>query len=97
MIISSEAGEIIVDFDNNIVKGINVIYTISSTNSTARVNGCSPAKDFMAYEGAIQQQLVDAMGYGGALAIDVACSLWVDCRGAIVAAGVIYAIGNCVS
>lgn len=97
MVITNEAGEVVVDFDNNVVKGINVTYANNATNSLARVNKCDPAQDFLDYEGAIQQQLVDSVGAAGALAVDIACSFWVVCRGAVVAAGVIYAVGNCVS
>jgi hypothetical protein len=96
IIISNEAGEVIVDLENNFVKNISVTSYINSNNSTGRLS-CDPAGDFLAYENEVQQQLVNSVGSWGALAFDIGCSLWVVCRGAVVAAGVIYAASNCVS
>lgn len=93
-IITSE-GEVNFKLDKNLVTKIDLT-RLSNLNINGRVNACNLAGNFMAYQNEVQNQLVRSVGSTAALAIDIGCSLWVVCRGAVVIAGAAYAAGQCI-
>lgn len=91
MIVKNEAGIISYQIDENIISDVNVEYY---ENINGRVE-CSIAEGAINCLDAIQDQLVEEVGYWGALAFDVACSAFIWCRGAIiVGCGAMIATGQ---
>jgi len=95
--ITSEAGIVYYHMNENVVEQIDINHNTGINASIGGKKKCDPAADFMKFQNAVQDQLVDKVGSWGAIAVDIGCSMWVVCRGAVVIAGVAYAASQCKS
>ncbi len=65
-----------------------------NTSTNGRTN-CSYAQGFMDCAGAVQDQLVAAIGSYGALIADLACGYWAPCAGAFAVGCAAMAVAHC--
>ncbi|HAA18723.1 MAG TPA: hypothetical protein DCP28_08135 [Cytophagales bacterium] len=91
MFITTASGTISASVEENVLSNIEV----QAFEHGAGRTECNPAKGFIDCTNAVQQTLIDNVGYVGALAFDIGCTAWIWCRGAFVVGCGAYAGVSC--
>ncbi len=87
LVLNTEAGSANFEIEENKITGVSVQfndYNEGRIDNEFLDGNCDPGGDYLACLDTIQDQLVEEVGPYGTLAFDLACSLWVICRGAVV-------------
>ncbi len=80
-------------FTDHSISDIEIVY--SSLVSSGRSEECDVAGGFLDCTNAIQDQVRERVGAWGTFAFDIACGLWVVCRGAVVVGCTALAVAEC--